>query len=354
VSYALSDDIRSTLSADLEGTWLAFGEEGADVELPKITGTVDVLSFTYKRPVSMSADLSTLARRGKRTEFESYDPSLDRAELDILITSEAPFRLENNLLNASLILEKPGLQLTGTNQRFGLRGRMDVAKGGRIQLRRNEFEIQTGEVRFSDNTTITPRVDVTAVTEYRRYGATDGAVNAAAPVSGSSSNGAGQWRISMHAHGDADDLKIDLSSEPALSQDDVFLLLTVGLTRAELDRAQSAGLGQSVALEALGSLTGADTAVTDAIPLIDDFGFGSEYSSQTGRTEPTVTISKRLSERIRAYVTSRIGARDVRSNVEWTLSPQISVQGSYDNINNFSTPNLGNLGADVRWRLEFE
>jgi translocation and assembly module TamB len=132
-------------------------------------------------------------------------------------------------------------------------------------------------------------------------------------------------------------------------------LLTVGLTRAELDQAQSASVGESVALEALGTLTGADRAVKSAVPLIDDVRFGSAYSSRTGRTEPTVTIGKRLAERIRANVTSGLAdSREVRSNVEWRLSPRVSVEGSYDNVNDISSSSLGNLGADVRWRLEFE
>jgi translocation and assembly module TamB len=159
----------------------------------------------------------------------------------------------------------------------------------------------------------------------------------------------------MHAYGDAEKLKVDLTSEPALAQDDIFLLLTVGLTRAELDQAQSASVGGSVALEALGALTGADRAVESAVPVIDDFRFGSAYSSRTGRTEPTVTISKRLARRIHANVTSGLtDSREIRSNLEWKLSPRVSVEGSYDNVNDISSSALGNLGADVRWRLEFE
>src|SRR5690606_22873912 len=119
-------------------------------------------------------------------------------------------------------------------------------------------------------------------------------------------------------------------------------------------QARSVGVGESVALEALGSLTGADTAVTEAIPVIDEFRFGSAYSSRSGRTDPTITIGKRLSERIRAYVTSGLSeSREVRSNVEWQLSPQVSVESSYDNVNDISSSSFGNLGADVRWRLEF-
>jgi translocation and assembly module TamB len=102
-------------------------------------------------------------------------------------------------------------------------------------------------------------------------------------------------------------------------------------------------------------MTGADRAVQQAVPVIDEFRFGSAYSSRTGRTEPTVTIGKRLAERIRANVTSGLAeSREVRSNVEWQLNRRVSVQGSYDNVNDISSSSLGNLGADVRWRLEFE
>lgn len=354
VSVPALDGVEAMVDGDLDVTW-AREDEGRS--LPKITGKVELTRFRYTRPVTMNADVATLTRRGRRTEFESYDPSKDFVALDLAITTKAPLVLSNNLIEASLGVDDPGLQLTGTNQRFGLRGRLDFLPGGRFRLRRNEFEIQDGEIRFADATAIVPQVDVTGVTEYQRYSSNTG-LQSQAP--GATADGArlgaaaGQWRIYMRAHGDADDLKIELTSQPKLSQDDIFFLLTVGLTRAELDQAQAAGVGQSVALEALGSLTGADDVVTEAIPVIDEFRFGSAYSSRTGRTEPTITIGKRLTERIRAYVTSGVNAsREVRSNLQWQLNPQVSVEGSYDNVNNISSGGLGNLGADIRWRLEF-
>ena len=272
-------------------------------------------------------------------------------------------KLQNNLVDAELDVADEGLLLSGTNGRFGLRGAVTLRPRGKIFLRRSEFEVTQGRVRFDDLTRIAPDVDVTAVTEYRRYQTNTPATSAptSAPTATSAGSSTantsqgGRWRIQLHAHGDADKLKIDLTSDPALAQDDIFLLLTVGLTRAELDQAQSASVGESVALEALGSLSGADRAVIDAVPLIDEFRFGSAYSSRTGRTEPTVTIGKRLTRRIRANVTSGVAdSREVSSNVEWQLSPRVSVEGSYDNVNDISSSSLGNLGADVRWRLEFQ
>jgi translocation and assembly module TamB len=45
--------------------------------------------------------------------------------------------------------------------------------------------------------------------------------------------------------------------------------------------------------------------------------------------------------------------REVRANLEWRLNQRLSVQGSYDNINDVSST-VGNVGVDLRWRLEFE
>jgi translocation and assembly module TamB len=218
-------------------------------------------------------------------------------------------------------------------------------------------------VWFDDPLKIAPRVDVRAETEYRRYGANAGAESASASsteagggtASGASASLGGQWRILLRAHGDAENLKVDLTSDPPLSQEDVLLLLTIGMTRAELDRSLASSLGETVGLEALSALTGADQAVRTMVPLIDEFRFGTAYSSRTGRTEPTVTLGKRITDNVRASVTAGITEnREVRASVEWKLGRRVGLQGSYDNANDVSSSSLGNIGADLRWRLEFE
>jgi translocation and assembly module TamB len=358
LSLPLGEGIRATADADLLATWKP---SNGDRSLPRISGNVLVRSFEYKRPVVMTAELQSLGRRGRRTSFDEYDPADDTVELDITVRSAKAMQIKNDLVETELDLGNEGLLLTGTNGRYGLRGTVDIKPGGRITLRRNVFEISEGTVRFDDKTRVAPQVDVSAATDYRRYTSSSAgapgttASAAASPGASATSVSGGHWTIHLHAHGDIDDLKVDLTSEPALAQDDIFLLITVGLTRAELDQAQSASVGESVALEALGTLSGADRAVTNAVPVIDEFRFGSAYSSRTGRTEPTVTIGKRLTERVRANVTTGLAeSREVRSNVEWRLNNRVSVESSYDNVNDISSSALGNLGADVRWRLEFE
>ncbi|MBN2192626.1 MAG: translocation/assembly module TamB domain-containing protein [Polyangiaceae bacterium] len=356
LALAPADGVQSILDADLIATYAA-PTKAVPSPLPRLTGDLAIRSFEYSRPITMSADIASLAQRGRRTVVDTYDPDGDFVDFDLRVRSQRPLEISNNLVEASLELPPEGLRVAGSNQRFGASGEVRIARGGRIQLRQHEFEIEDGVVRFEDRSEVAPVVDITAVTEYRRYSQAGnaGASSASGEVASSTVASAGRWLITLHAHGDAEALKIDLSSQPALAQDDIFLLLTVGITRAELDQAKGASVGGSVALEALGTITGADRAVKEAVTVIDDFRFGSAYSSRTGRTEPTVTIGKRLADRIRANVTSGLSdSREVRSNLEWEVGNKVSVEASYDNVNDISTSSLGNLGADVRWRLEFE
>jgi len=338
--------ISATVNADLEVAQSSQAN-GTDA-LPHVTGEVDVTSFEYTRPMNLEA--SAFGGVSKRTKVDVYDPSLDTVKLDILVKSRAPLRIKNNLAEISLGIDSNSVLVTGTDQRFGLRGDLKALPGGRFHLRANDFDVRQGTIRFEDPTRIAPTVDVTAVTEYRRYSETTAGVGA-----GAGTGAGGLWRITLHAYGDADHLRLDMTSDPPLSQEDIVLLLTIGMTRAEVDQLQAGSLGASAALEALATVSGADRAVKAAFPVIDDFRFGSAYSPQTGRTEPQVIVGKHLTDNIRASVATSVGEdEELRANVEWRLNQRLGVQAAYDNINDVSSSVVGNVGIDLRWHIEFE
>ena len=359
IHLAPVDGVNATIDADLAVALNNGAAEGPTAQLPRITGDVVITQFEYTRPINLTTDLG-LGGKAKRTVVDSYDPSLDALSLELRVRSRVPLRIRNNLVEVSLGIDSGVLAVSGTNQRVGLRGDLKANAGGRFHVRANDFEIRQAYIRFDDPTRIAPNVDVLAVTEYRRYTDTSAGAAAGAGSAGAAagvSRSGGLWRITLHAYGDADNLHVDMTSDPPLSQEDIVLLLTIGMTRAEVDQLQAGSLGATAALEALATVSGADRAVKNAIPVIDDFRFGSAYSTKTGRTEPQVTVGKRLTENVRASVTTGLTGdqdRELRSNIEWRLNQRVSVQGSYDNINDVSSSTVGNIGVDFRWRLEFE
>ena len=360
VKVPAAEDVTFTADADLEASYRPpSGNAGAARSLPDVRGNVSLTSFSYTHPMTLNP--SQLAR-SPRTSIKTYDPADDVVKFAITLVSPRPLRFTNNLVDMELLVADPGLVLSGTNQRFGARGLLRIQPDSKLQLRNNEFLVREGSVRFDDPLKIAPQVDLRAQTEYRRYASAASEQSVAATDnSGSASSagtqgGSGTWRITLNAHGDADDLKMNLASDPPLRQEDIVLLLTIGMTRAELDRGEAiSSLGETVGLEALSALTGADKAVKKIVPLIDEFHFGTGYSSKTGRTEPTVTVGKRITDDVRATVTTGITEnREVRSNIEWRLNRKMSVQGAYDNVNDVSNSAFGNVGVDFRLRLEFE
>ncbi|MFO0761503.1 MAG: translocation/assembly module TamB domain-containing protein [Byssovorax sp.] len=356
VKVPVAEGVDVTADADLEMTYQPSSDPSVR-SLPDVKGNVSLTSFQYTRPIGLSLSLNQLGN-SQRTSVETYDPADDVVKFAITVGAPHPLHFTNNLVEMDLSVTEPGLVLSGTNQRFGARGQLQIMPDSKLQLRNNEFLVREGTVRFDDPYRIAPKVDVRAQTEYRRYTSStvdQASAGAATASSGTSTGAGGLWRITLRAQGDANDLKVTLTSDPGLSQEDIVLLLTIGMTRAELDRGSASSLGETVGLEALSALTGADKAVKTIVPLIDEFRFGNMYSSKTGRTEPTVTVGKRITEDIRATVTTGITEnREVRSNVEWRLNRGMSVQGSYDNVNDVSGFPGGNIGADLRFRLEFE
>jgi translocation and assembly module TamB len=336
------EGIDVVVDADLDLTLPA--EDRKDGALPDLRGRVDVSSFSYTRPISLIGELTKTI--GK-TEVTDFDPAGDFLSFNVLVDSQRPLRVDTELAEIQLEFVDPGLTLSGTNQRYGARGALRVLPESKLRLRNHEFDISEGFVRFEDATKIRADIDVRASTEIRRYAQADTAVTDGITATG------GKWDVNAHAHGTSDELKLDLSSEPALAQEDIVLLLTVGMTRAEVDRGLATSLGETLGLEALTALTGADKAVKAVIPIIDYFHFGSTYSSRTGRTEPTVTIGKRLTEDLRANVTTTLTEQDVAATLEWRLQKGVSLEASYDNTNDIGTL-VGNVGLDLHWRLEFE
>ena len=357
VNIPVADGVKLTADARLHATYVP-SRDGSHRTLPNITGRVTLKQFSYTRPISFRLDLDALTGGG-RTQVESYNPDDDTISFDVAIVSPRPVTISNNLLDMRLDLGTAGVRLSGTDQRFGAQGQLRLVPGSKLYLQGHDFVVRNGTVTFDNPTRIAPRLDVTATTEYRRYAASSPgstAASASADVAaGTTGASGGRWRITMHAYGDTDAPEVRFTSDPPLSQEDIVLLLQVGMTRAELDRNLSGALAQTVGLEALNAVTGLDQAFRRTVPIIDEFRMGTQYSSRTGRPEPSVTLGKRITDDVRASVTTGLSEnREVQSNVEWRLKGGVSVQGSYDNVNDVANAGIGNIGAGLRWRLEFE
>ncbi|HCH64961.1 MAG: hypothetical protein CL927_14925 [Deltaproteobacteria bacterium] len=133
--------------------------------------------------------------------------------LDLAVTGENTIRFRNNVGD---FVVSSDFQFMGNTSRPGLTGRLQVTPGGRVLLKEREFEINRGELRFTDPYSFDPDVDIDMRTEV--------------------STREQDYDINYAVTGPYSDWRTSTRSEPALPQADINALLLFGLTMEEMER----------------------------------------------------------------------------------------------------------------------
>jgi translocation and assembly module TamB len=111
----------------------------------------------------------------------------------------------------------------------------------------------------------------------------------------------------------------------------------------------------TAALEALATVTGVGREVKRAHPALADLRIASSYSQRSQRTEPQLHLGKRIADRVRMEASTGLSeARDFSTGVEYQISDKTSVGAAYNNQTSTSASQLGDVGVDLKWRLEFD
>ena len=156
------------------------------------TKKIDFLSFTRSGPAS--------ARDASIRLFSLEDPPFSNVKLDVRVTTASPFQIANNVARGALA---PDLTLLGTGREPQLRG-VVLIEPSRVLLPSGSLKVRTGRVEFRPDRPGIPVLDVQAGARLQGY---DVDVNVTGPL---------------------DNPRVDLSSVPPLSREDLALLLITG------------------------------------------------------------------------------------------------------------------------------
>lgn len=303
--------LTSTLSGDL-----FFDGDGSEQNL---SGDVRIKRARYDKRVewkSMLVDLSRGFTQKKKTDIGW----IGNTQINIRFHGADTIVFQNNLAKMPLSVD---VFFRGTVNQPQLLGRLEAQKGT-VYFRKNDFKILHASVDFSDPNRMNPMLDIQAETRVREY------------------------LIRLAVSGSADRAVVTLISDPSLPDQDILGLLALGKKSDEL-KGREAGVGMSEAASfATGqfqdiferrarSLTGLDRVQVDP------------YVSKGDTSVPRVTVSKELIQD-KLYVTysSNVGAtvpeQDFR--IEYILDKHFSLVGERNEI--------GNIGADMKFRFEFK
>jgi translocation and assembly module TamB len=317
--------ITPTLPVSFDGTLQVSGDRAGGFR-PNVGGDVYITRLAYTEPIRLGVSLADISRPDIEA-IPTFRPEDDNVRFDVRLHGEN-LVLRNNLIDAVFRLDdaQQPFRAVGTNQVFGLVGAV-VIDHGVMEWRRGRFQVTRGTIAFDSPYRIDPRFDVVAETEVR------------------------DWRITLTATGRRNDLEILTTASPDLGQDDIVLLLTVGMTREEAELLGASGAVGGALAEVFDEALGVSERFGRYVPILDQMRITTEYSPRTGRSEPRIAIGKRITDDARIEASSSLtDARDFRAVFRYQVTDDLSLEGVYDNNNDAQ---FGNLGADVRWRIEF-
>ncbi len=312
VTVQIKPEVPITVSAAL-----LFAQKGGKSLL---SGNVEVVRFRYTQPLALD---TLLANTGKRSLPQDEKPQ-EWLWFDVNATAGDEVRVENNLARARLAGK---VKLSGTNVKPVLIGAIEATEGAQAFFRGNTFAVSRALLQFNGQW---PTLDLAMQSQVREY------------------------LVSVKAFGKLEDPKLSLSSEPSLSEADILSLLTLGVTTRESLQTQG---GAGLAAEALMSVSGLDQQVQKflqrSVGLKDQqVRLTTTFNETTGTTEPSVTWESKVLDNWKVGITQPVTGKGTRAQAEYRHNQKVSAKAQWDNQT--STSPVGNFGADVRFRFEWE
>ncbi|HEX6850726.1 MAG TPA: outer membrane protein assembly factor BamA [Candidatus Polarisedimenticolaceae bacterium] len=264
-----------------------------DVDRGRLTGRVDLVQGLYDRDF----DAAALITEPVRAVSGAEEPGLpENVTLDVDVLADGNVWMRNNL---GRLEARAAMDVGGSLARPEVTGRVELVEGGKIRFRGVDYTVESGTVDLVDRQRILPLVDFRGRTRVREY------------------------EIELHVEGTVDKLRYELTSYPALSEQDIISLLLTGQTIDALQSdSPSGGASTDVAASYFaGFLTGRFSRPVEKALGLEQFQITPLVAP--GQADPTarVTVAKQLGTRLRFAYSVDVGTVDSEIyQLEWDMT----------------------------------
>jgi translocation and assembly module TamB len=273
-------------------------------------------------------------------------------DLNVSFDTANPIVLKNNM--AEVYIKGSG-QVTGDIQSPELNTRLEIVPNiSKFKFKGHDFALNQGYVEIRDR-------GKNRISELKFTGVAK--VN--------------DYDMKLDLSGSISKVNIDLSSEPALSKEDLLSLLTLGVT-SDMSKNLEAGERKFVTTVGIGTLLvdqlkinedlnsslGVKLSVQpefkeDESTLIQGKSAVSEGSTSRLKSATKIKVNKQLTNRVDVSLSSTVGGsleQKQEMNINLNINKNFSLEGVYEvqpteNESTTTTPN--SIGADLKWRKSF-
>jgi translocation and assembly module TamB len=301
--------MSSTIDADLRLTGSSAAATAA--------GTVTVTRFS----MSPQFDIATFIARSKQApEVANPASALNNLRLAVRVTSTPDLQVTTTLAKVSGDVD---FNLRGTAARPVMLGRINITEG-QVTFNGTTYQMDRGDVSFTNPVRIEPVVDMEMTTRVRDYD------------------------ITLGFHGPGDRLSMTYRSDPPLPTADIISLLAFGTTREESVMATGPNptFSESASNAILGqALSSAQNSRVQRLLGVSRVKIAPEVGGAESNPNARVTIEQQVSKNFTVtYITdlTHTASQQQIIQVEYNYSRSISVLASRDQY--------GIVSFDVRIR----
>lgn len=272
--------------------------------------------------ISKDIDLQTLllSLRKKAVGVRTFQPQAEWINFNVTVNAEKGLFFRSNLAEIEVASD---LVITGTNQKLGILGTVNLIEGWADVLK-NRFTLTSVVIQFYDPNRIFPMFYINAETRVQD-------IIIRANISGTPD----RWRITF-------------SSEPPRSEQDIVALLSLGV---DYETFKQTGVAQTtseeVAYRAAAQLLGSSVN-----------RFFGKYANMsididTSQTPVRLKLSADLSEDLAFSFYREISGSGVEAQLEYGFFPFVSILGDW-RVEPGITEELGAVGGGLKFKLEFQ
>ncbi|MCO4754605.1 MAG: translocation/assembly module TamB domain-containing protein [Bacteriovoracaceae bacterium] len=326
----------------LTGNQLPYSLTG-DVRIQKLSIMNEVTDFTKGKQTNFSEEFEYLPEQVEQTKSNFVNMNID-------ISTMGPVLINNSLADIGLV---GNAQLIGGEQNYRVIGKLNLApRTNKISFKNNEYILTKAGIFFSERSKPSnPELDIAAFSVINDY------------------------RVNIKVFGPVDDFNLELSSEPALTQEDVLSLIAFGYTE-DLSANLSDQERESMTRAGVGSIIFDSFKINETLK--NEFGLqvnlGTEITeekrsylsrinsdSSVGKVSSatTIEVKKKLNDAMNLSVTSTVGGgigQRQSMNLNYNINNKLSFEGVYETKTSDEgeeTINDSSLGADVKIRWSF-
>lgn len=261
-------------------------------------------------------------------------------EFDINAIVENKVRIENAFVNTAV---NGNLQLLGPVNKPGIVGSINTIRGGKLFFRDTPFDIINGNILFKSANDFNPELFITAETEIKDlYGESE------------------SYNVSLLLTGKLKNPVLKLSSQPALSENDIISLLVLGITSNQFDEKPTASGSQQA--YKLGSMLLSNTPLNKEFEKVTGLkaNVSSTVDESTKQAALQAEVSRQWNPRFSTSarrVFNDKGKTDFKA--EYKIKNNVSAIGSWQSqdIQEESSTSKKNetdiFGLDLEFKLEF-